>query len=348
MKKIFFFICCFFSIDLFGINLFWNRKSGHGVTADEWLACAVSHSDPNEVYGGLGPYSARSIDHAKDALEGGANPNMKDENNNHLIVGADLAFVKLLLEYGADSHIDNDAALRCIEKTKPKDYEAIKALLMGGASESLSFVIESAKGRMVKISCIYGDLLKQEDSSVIVNAANQRLLGGSGIDGAIHQAAGKDLCNYIEKHKEEITPGIRLAIGDAYLTPAFGLKSHCLKWIVHTVGPDCRLIKDSFTRQELLSKAYVSSIQAAEKKLKKQDSFLKRKLAFPSISTGIYAYPLEEASSIAIKAVVDYVKSHDCACDEIRFVLFSKKDYSAYEDALKNKIKEERAKFKNA
>ncbi len=169
-----------------------------------------------------------------------------------------------------------------------------------------------------KIELLEGDITHQ-DTDAIVNAANRSLLGGGGVDGAIHRAAGPQLLT------ECRTLG-GCETGDAKITRGYNLKA---RHVIHTVGP----IYHSAGRKapELLASCYRRSLEVAgQNKLKS--------VAFPSISTGAYGYPLEEAAPIALKTVMDYLKAHP-DIERIRFVLFGREAYQSYEKALKNLIK---------
>lgn len=157
--------------------------------------------------------------------------------------------------------------------------------------------------------------ITQQGTDAIVNAANPSLLGGGGVDGAIHRGAGPDLL------AECRTLG-GCETGDAKITKGYNLKA---KHVVHTVGPVYR--RDGARAAELLASAYCRSLEVAgENGLKS--------IAFPSISTGAYGYPLHEAAPIALGTVRDYLKDHP-EIDLVRFVLFDSKTLAAYEEALK-------------
>lgn len=156
-----------------------------------------------------------------------------------------------------------------------------------------------------------------EDVDVIVNAANSRLAGGGGVDGAIRRAGGPVIaeeCNQIIKRIG------RLETGEAVATSAGNLKA---KYVVHTVGPIWSGGKSG--EPEKLYNAYFNSLKLAKEKGAKT-------IAFPSISTGIYGYPVEDAAPIAIKAVLEFLEKND-HFDEVRFVLFDSRTYQAYVEA---------------
>lgn len=165
------------------------------------------------------------------------------------------------------------------------------------------------------IETVLGDITKQTDVEAIVNAANNSLLGGGGVDGAIHRAAGRELlaeCRTLNGCKT----------GEAKITSAYKLTC---KYVIHTVGPIYR--GGNSGEPQLLANAYKNSM-----KLALQNKI--RTIAFPSISTGVYSYPLEEAAEIAIKTVNDFYMEHQNEFDCIRFVLFDSRTKQAYDNAI--------------
>jgi O-acetyl-ADP-ribose deacetylase (regulator of RNase III) len=157
--------------------------------------------------------------------------------------------------------------------------------------------------------------ITQQTTDAIVNAANNSLLGGGGVDGAIHRAAGPELL------AESRTLG-GCETGDAKITKGYNLKA---RHVIHTVGPVYR--SAGARAPELLASAYRRSLEVAS------ENHLKS-IAFPSISTGAYGYPLAEAAPIALKTVADYLKKHS-DMELARFVLFDSKTLAAYEEAIK-------------
>ena len=144
---------------------------------------------------------------------------------------------------------------------------------------------------MERFSIIVGDIT-QSDADAIVNAANTTLLGGSGVDGAIHRAAGPELlaeCRTLggcETGKAKITSGYRLSA----------------QYVIHTPGPIRQ--GGGYGEAALLASCYRSCLRlAAEKGLRTED--------FPSISTGVYHYPLPQAATVALKAIMDFLDAHD-------------------------------------
>ena len=149
----------------------------------------------------------------------------------------------------------------------------------------------------------------------IVNAANNSLLGGGGVDGAIHKAAGPELLAF-----NKTLGGCET--GAAKISPGFKLPA---KWIIHTVGPMWQ--GGNVNESELLARCYQHSFQLA------LDNQIKT-IAFPAISTGVYGYPIKEASVLALETVVSCLKG-DTSIERVEFVLFSPKDYNIYCSALK-------------
>ena len=165
------------------------------------------------------------------------------------------------------------------------------------------------------VTAVQGDLTKQVIDA-IVNAANEWMLGGGGVDGAIHRAAGPEL---VEACREvpEVRPGVRCPTGEARITPGFALPA---KYVIHTVGP--RYSMPDHAR--LLEQAFRSSLEIASA----HDDI--RGVAFPAISCGVFGYPIEEAAPIAIAAARD----PRWDLDEVRFVLFGASDHSVFSRAL--------------
>jgi O-acetyl-ADP-ribose deacetylase (regulator of RNase III) len=164
-----------------------------------------------------------------------------------------------------------------------------------------------------RIELVRGDITQQE-TDAIVNAANTSLLGGGGVDGAIHRAGGKSIL-------EECRRLGACATGDAKVTAGGNLRA---KYVVHAVGPVYR--DGQRGEAELLASAYRKSVRLAV-------ANGARSIAFPSISTGAYGYPVSEAAPIALRTVADEVVASP-ALELARFVLFSDTDLVVYEDAL--------------
>lgn len=162
-----------------------------------------------------------------------------------------------------------------------------------------------------KIALTLGDITKQNDVEVIVNAANKSLLGGGGVDGAIHKAAGPQLLAECRQLNGCQT-------GQAKITGAYNLPN---KYVIHTVGPIWN--GGAHGEADLLAACYENSLRLAQK------TGLKT-IAFPAISTGIYRYPLEEASQIALATVRAFVKANPGAFELIKFVLFDQTALDCY------------------
>ena len=152
----------------------------------------------------------------------------------------------------------------------------------------------------------------------IVNAANQRMLGGGGVDGAIHRAAGPELYEACLK-VPEVRPGVRCPTGEARITPGFRLPA---KFVIHTVGP---VYRDGLHGEpELLAACYRNSLAlAAEKNC--------RSIAFPCISTGVYGYPIEDAAKIAVREVQTFLSATKNTEMEVVFCCFSERDKTVYD-----------------
>ena len=165
------------------------------------------------------------------------------------------------------------------------------------------------------IKAVRGDITKINDVDAIVNAANRTLLGGGGVDGAIHRAAGRKLL-------EECRTLNGCDTGDAKLTGAYDLPcSH----VIHTVGPVWH--GGDHGEAELLASCYRRSLQvAAEHGI--------RRIAFPSISTGVYHYPVKEAAKIAVGTVAEFLEEHPDAFDVVEWVLFDDNTMQVYEQAI--------------
>jgi O-acetyl-ADP-ribose deacetylase len=164
----------------------------------------------------------------------------------------------------------------------------------------------AAKGR---IEVIQGDITIQAVDA-IVNAANNSLLGGGGVDGAIHRAAGLDLL-------EECRKLGGCATGSAKMTRGYRLPA---KWVIHTVGPVWS--GGNQNEDQLLANAYQSCLQLA------QQSEI-RSLAFPSISTGAYGFPIDRASQIAIREITAHLRQHTLP-EKVFIVCFDENTYRQY------------------
>ena len=161
-----------------------------------------------------------------------------------------------------------------------------------------------------RVEIFRGDITKLPVDA-IVNAANTSLLGGGGVDGAIHRAAGPELVNACR-------PLGGCPTGDAKATPGFRLPA---RWVIHTVGPVWR--GGSAGEAELLASCYRRSLEVA-------DEIGARSVAFPAISTGIYGYPAEEAATVA----VDTIRSTPTSVELVKLVAFDERTRRLYEERL--------------
>ncbi len=165
-----------------------------------------------------------------------------------------------------------------------------------------------------RLELIEGDIT-QQNTDAIVNAANTTLLGGGGVDGAVHRAGGPQILAECRRIGGCPT-------GEARLTTGGRLKA---KYVIHAVGPVYRDGKSG--EPELLASAHRNSLRLAS-----QHGI--RSLAFPAISTGAYGYPMNEAAKIALRTTIDYLKAHP-EIELVRFVLFGQRAYEVYEAALR-------------
>ena len=180
---------------------------------------------------------------------------------------------------------------------------------------SYEFKVGKATVRLIK-----GDITEME-TDAIVNAANSSLMGGGGVDGAIHRKGGPKILEECKKIRATEWPE-GLPTGKAVITSAGNLKA---RYVIHTVGPVWH--GGNRGEPELLAQAYQNSLRIAVSKGLKT-------VAFPSISTGAYGYPIGDASRIALKAVKDFLEKED-KLGEVVFVLFSEHDLKVYADAAK-------------
>jgi|SRR5690625_424807 len=197
------------------------------------------------------------------------------------------------------------------------------------------------------LSLIVGDITKQK-TDFIVNAANGSLLGGGGVDGAIHRGAGPDLLAANKQVRENLLKGEYLPTGEAVVTKGYKLPA---KYVIHTVGP---IWENKGIEQKLLANCYQNSLSLAygmnaeiEKLIEQQGGFLSKdlhevnststkkiSLAFPSISTGVYRFPIETAANIALENIYQFLDRN--IFGDVSMVLFSEVDYEVYKKALEN------------
>jgi len=167
---------------------------------------------------------------------------------------------------------------------------------------------------MIRLEIVSGDITTQ-DVDAIVNAANSSLLGGGGVDGAIHRAGGPEILAECRRVRSEQWPD-GLPTGQAVATTAGRLPA---RWVIHTVGPIYRAVDDPAA---LLASCHRASLRVA-------DELGARSVAFPAISCGVYGYPLEEAAPIAVGTV----RSTPTSVELVRFVLFGSDALTAFERA---------------
>jgi O-acetyl-ADP-ribose deacetylase (regulator of RNase III) len=178
------------------------------------------------------------------------------------------------------------------------------------------FQVAKARLRLVR-----GDITEMK-TDAIVNAANSFLMGGGGVDGAIHRKGGPKILEECKRIRATEWPQ-GLPTGKAVVTSGGNLKA---KHVIHTVGPVWQGGNEN--EPELLADAYRNSLNLAVSKGL-------RSIAFPSISTGAYGYPIQDASRVALRTVKEFLKSED-GLEEVTFVLFSEHDLNVYKDAARD------------
>ncbi|OGO30057.1 MAG: O-acetyl-ADP-ribose deacetylase [Chloroflexi bacterium RBG_16_56_11] len=168
-----------------------------------------------------------------------------------------------------------------------------------------------------KLSVIRGDITLQS-TDAIVNAANSGLMGGGGVDGAIHRAGGPAI---LEECKQIVVRQGHLPTGQAVITTAGKMKA---KYVIHTVGPIWG--GGNMGEAGLLTNAYQNSLElAASRGLSS--------VSFPSVSTGAYSYPVDSAARVALRTVVNFLRQ-ETSVKEVIFVLFDSRTYETYADTL--------------
>jgi O-acetyl-ADP-ribose deacetylase (regulator of RNase III) len=175
-----------------------------------------------------------------------------------------------------------------------------------------------------RLSLIQGDITRQT-TDAIVNAANSSLMGGGGVDGAIHRAGGPAI---LEECKQIVCNQGRLPTGKAVITTGGNLRA---KYVIHTVGPVWH--GGHSGEPELVASAYRESLKLAVAKGIAS-------ISFPSISTGAYGYPVEQAAEVALQTVIDFLHK-EMALNEVVFVLFDGRTYGIYGKTLKRIISED-------
>lgn len=167
---------------------------------------------------------------------------------------------------------------------------------------------------LCELQLIQGDITRIEVDA-IVNAANSQLAGGGGVDGAIHRAGGPEIMRELDEIRARIG---RCETGSAVVTGAGNLPA---KYVIHAVGPRYRDGQHGETEQ--LKSCYTTALDlAAERKV--------QRISFPSISTGIYGYPVDDAAAIAVKTVVEWLRQHPEPVRVVKLVQFSQADHAIY------------------
>nr|WP_321420840.1 O-acetyl-ADP-ribose deacetylase [uncultured Methanomethylovorans sp.] len=169
-----------------------------------------------------------------------------------------------------------------------------------------------------KISVIMDDIVIQ-NVDAIVNAANNSLLGGGGVDGAIHRAAGPELL-------EECRKIGGCPTGEAKITKGYNLPA---KWVIHTVGPIWK--GGAYEEDKMLYCAYQSSLELAQQ-------YEVKSIAFPGISIGAYGFPVERAAKIAVKAVLDFLMEVD-TINKVILICYNKNIFDMYSTALQDRVR---------
>lgn len=175
------------------------------------------------------------------------------------------------------------------------------------------------RAQIMQIELRLGDITKIQDVECIVNAANTSLLGGGGVDGAIHRAGGKAILEACQKIRAK-QGGCK--VGEAVLTEAGNL---VVKAIIHTVGP--RWNGGTHGEAEKLRVAYENTLLVAE-----QSDI--QSLAFPNISTGIYRFPKQQAAEIAVQVVREHALKHNSTIEKVVFICFDQENYDLYATLL--------------
>ncbi len=181
-------------------------------------------------------------------------------------------------------------------------------------------VLDGAVLRLVE-----GDITQQEVDA-IVNAANSRLAGGGGVDGAIHRRGGPAIMEETRRKYPQGCP-----TGSAVVTGAGNLPA---RWVIHAVGPVYR--DGQHGEPELLASAYRRSLELARE-------HQCRSVAFPSLSTGAYRYPLRDAARVALQTVIDFLRQDRGTLEEVRFVLFGREAYEQFRQVLEELLPEDQA-----
>ena len=179
------------------------------------------------------------------------------------------------------------------------------------------------ESRASRIEIVRADITTL-DVDAIVNAANERMLGGGGVDGAIHRAAGPGLLAECRR-VPEVRPGVRCPTGEARITAGHDLKA---RFVIHTVGPVWR--GRDYGEPELLASCYSTSLLLAH------ENGIST-LAFPAISCGAYSFPIDRATSIAVEETVRFLDNHPLP-ERVLFCAFSEVTFDVYHATLKGHV----------
>ncbi|MDD4876812.1 MAG: O-acetyl-ADP-ribose deacetylase [Dehalococcoidales bacterium] len=201
----------------------------------------------------------------------------------------------------------------------------IGLLLTNNGVENMERQITEFIINQAKLSIVQGDITKQ-NTDAIVNAANSSLMGGGGVDGAIHKAGGPTI---LKECQQIVARQGRLPAGKAVITKGGNLKA---KHVIHTVGPIWRGGEKG--ESEILASAYRESLKLAME-------YKFNSISFPSISTGAYSYPVDKASVIALKTVINTLRNSTDTIREVIFVLYNNQIFKAYTSALKELAKQQ-------
>ncbi|MBA7696973.1 O-acetyl-ADP-ribose deacetylase [subsurface metagenome] len=199
-----------------------------------------------------------------------------------------------------------------------EEGQEIQLTEKGGRSMGKNSV--EAAINQAKLTIIQGDIT-QQGTDAIVNAANSSLMGGGGVDGAIHRAGGPAI---LAECKQIVSRQGRLPTGKAVMTSGGNLRA---RYVIHTVGPVWH--GGNKGEPELLASAYQESL-----KLAAQNNLAS--ISFPSISTGAYGYPVDRASRIALETVISFLRQSITSIREVVFVLFDSQTFDAYSSALRD------------
>jgi len=170
-----------------------------------------------------------------------------------------------------------------------------------------------------KLALVQEDITKQA-TDAIVNAANSSLMGGGGVDGAIHRAGGPSI---MQECREIVAKIGRLPAGKAVITRGGNLKA---RYVIHTVGPIWS--GGNNNEAELLASAYRESLKLAV-------AYKLNSVSFPSISTGAYRYPIYEAAEIALSTVITFLKEHPTPLQHVLFTLYDSRTFQVYSETLR-------------